>query len=106
MVLAMISRVSLGHTGRMLRPPKGMSFAFGLVILAGLVRTFGRDFPPEPIRYFGAQLVRRAVAAKDKADDAGRLTGPLTNYLASLAPAGLSPLKKPTRKEPRDPSML
>jgi hypothetical protein len=72
----------------------------------GLVRPFGRDFPPEPIRYFGAQLVRRAAAAKDKADDAGLMTGSLTNYLASLAPAGLSPLKKPTRKEPSDSSKL
>lgn len=70
----------------------------------GLVRPFGRDFPPEPIRYFGGQLVRRAVAAKDKADDAGRAAGPLTNYLAGLAPAGLSPLKRASRKEPRAPS--
>ena len=59
----------------------------------GLVRPFGRDFPPEPIRYFGGQLVRRAVEAKDKADDAGKPAGPITNYLASLAPAGLSPFK-------------
>ena len=29
----------------------------------GLVRPMGRDFPREPIRYVGGQLVRRAVAA-------------------------------------------
>jgi len=59
----------------------------------GVVRPLTRDFPPEPIRYFGGRLVQRAVAAKDRADDAGRAPGPLVNYLASFAPAGLSPFK-------------
>ena len=59
----------------------------------GLVRPLGRDFPPEPIRYFGGQLVRRAVARTDAAADAGRRPGHLTRYLASFAPAGLSPFK-------------
>ena len=59
----------------------------------GLVRPLGRDFPPEPIRYFGGQLVRRAIARTDAAADAGRRPGPFTRYLAGFAPAGLSPFK-------------
>jgi putative aminophosphonate oxidoreductase len=59
----------------------------------GLVRPLTRDFPREPIRYIGGQLVRRAVARKDSAADRGETTGPLTEYLASFAPAGLSPFK-------------
>jgi len=59
----------------------------------GLVRPLGRDFPPEPIRYFGGKLVRRAIARTDEAADANRTPDPLTRYLASFAPAGLSPFK-------------
>jgi len=59
----------------------------------GLVRPLGRDFPPEPMRYFGAKLVRRAIARSDAAADAGRPPGRLTRYLAGFAPAGLSPFK-------------
>lgn len=38
MILSMISRVSLGHTGRPLQAPKLMPLAFGLIILAFLAR--------------------------------------------------------------------
>lgn len=41
LILAMIARVSLGHTGRMLSPPKIMSIAFLLISLAALVRVLG-----------------------------------------------------------------
>ncbi len=41
LILSMISRVSLGHTGRSLSPPKAMTFAYILMTLAALVRTFG-----------------------------------------------------------------
>ncbi|MBL4940736.1 MAG: NnrS family protein [Colwellia sp.] len=41
LILAMISRVSLGHTGRPLSPPKAMSFAYIFIILAALIRAFG-----------------------------------------------------------------
>jgi putative aminophosphonate oxidoreductase len=58
-----------------------------------LVHSFGRDFPREPARYVGGHLVRRAVLRKDEAEDAGRQAGPLTSYIASFAPAGLSPFK-------------
>ncbi|MCF4980118.1 short-chain dehydrogenase [Pseudomonas gessardii] len=38
LILAMIARVSLGHTGRPLTPPKGMPLAFALLNLACLSR--------------------------------------------------------------------
>lgn len=41
MILAMICRVSLGHTGRTLLPAKGVKWILGLVILAALIRVFG-----------------------------------------------------------------
>jgi glycine/D-amino acid oxidase-like deaminating enzyme len=56
-----------------------------------LVRPPVRDFPPEPFRFIGSKFVRRALLAKDRADDQGR-TVPLAARLAvRLAPAGLSP---------------
>jgi len=41
LILAMISRVSLGHTGRSLTPPKTMSLAFSLIIVSSLTRSIG-----------------------------------------------------------------
>ncbi|MCY4088237.1 MAG: FAD-dependent oxidoreductase [Actinomycetia bacterium] len=49
-------------------------------------------FPPEPVRYLGGRLVRRAVAAKEHAEDAGARAGYVTRRLASLAPTGLVPV--------------
>lgn len=40
LILAMMSRVSLGHTGRDLVPPKGMALGFGLLQLGALARVF------------------------------------------------------------------
>ncbi|MCU1734508.1 MULTISPECIES: NnrS family protein [unclassified Pseudomonas] len=40
LILAMIARVSLGHTGRPLQPPVGMSVAFVLLNVAGVSRVF------------------------------------------------------------------
>jgi hypothetical protein len=45
-------------------------------------------FPPEPIRYLGGQLVRRAVGRKERIETGGARPGPLTRGLASLAPKG------------------
>lgn len=36
--MAMVSRVSLGHTGRSLTTPKGMAVAYVLLVLAALLR--------------------------------------------------------------------
>ena len=38
LILAMMARVSLGHTGRALQPPKAMTWAFGLLNLGALIR--------------------------------------------------------------------
>lgn len=52
LILAMIARVSLGHTGRPLTPPKSMSIAFILINVAALVRTFGPWAIPEKTLLF------------------------------------------------------
>jgi uncharacterized protein involved in response to NO len=39
MVLAIMTRVALGHTGRPFRAPRGIALAYGLVFVAALART-------------------------------------------------------------------
>ena len=46
-ILAMIARVSLGHTGRPLAPPKIMNLAFFIISLATIIRAFGPWMLPE-----------------------------------------------------------
>jgi uncharacterized protein involved in response to NO len=41
LTLGMMARVSLGHTGRKLKAPGSMFFAFGAMVLAGVVRVGG-----------------------------------------------------------------
>jgi glycine/D-amino acid oxidase-like deaminating enzyme len=41
-------------------------------------------FPPEPLRYAGGALIRRALMAKDTAEDEGREPGAPTRIVASL----------------------
>lgn len=60
----------------------------------GLVGPPTPGFPPEPFRYVGGKLVRRAIARAERATDCGRTTDPLTHLLANLAPAGLVPTEK------------
>jgi glycine/D-amino acid oxidase-like deaminating enzyme len=62
---------------------------------AGLARDPVGLFPPEPVRYLGGRLVRRAVERKEAAEDRGRRPDRATMLVARLAPAGLVPLKKP-----------
>jgi glycine/D-amino acid oxidase-like deaminating enzyme len=45
-------------------------------------------FPPEPFRYVGGSLIRRALVAKDAAEDESREPGVLTSVVAGL-PSGL-----------------
>lgn len=52
LILAMISRVSLGHTGRPLSPPKAMTFAYVLITLAALTRALGPWVLPEKTLLF------------------------------------------------------
>ena len=44
LILAMISRVSLGHTGRMLQQPKAMFVAFLSIFMAVIIRVIGPIF--------------------------------------------------------------
>lgn len=57
-------------------------------------RTRAGRFPPEPIRYLGGQVVRRAVARKEIAEREGRAATRLDVVLARLAPATMSDYKK------------
>ena len=52
LILAMISRVSLGHTGRPLSPPKAMTLAYILITLAALIRALGPWALPEKTLLF------------------------------------------------------
>jgi glycine/D-amino acid oxidase-like deaminating enzyme len=49
-----------------------------------LVEPQPKRFPPEPFRYVGGSLIRRALIAKDAAEDAGRRPGRVTSFTASL----------------------
>lgn len=49
LILAMISRVSLGHTGRSLQPSKTMSLAFLFIFIAAIIRSFLPLIFPESI---------------------------------------------------------
>jgi glycine/D-amino acid oxidase-like deaminating enzyme len=41
-------------------------------------------FPPEPARWLGGSVIRRALLAKDAAEDDGRTPGPVTSFVASM----------------------
>jgi hypothetical protein len=41
-------------------------------------------FPPEPFRYVGGSVIRRALVAKDRAEDEGREPNVVTSLVASL----------------------
>ena len=49
-----------------------------------LVEPARKLFPPEPFRYVGGSLIRRALVAKDAAEDTGERPGVLTAMVASL----------------------
>jgi putative aminophosphonate oxidoreductase len=59
----------------------------------GLVDGIQGRFPPEPVRFIGAHVVREGVARKEAAEMEGREPGRLATALASLAPAGMIPKK-------------
>ena len=58
-----------------------------------LVREGVGLFPREPVRYVGGRMVVAANRRKERLEDEGRTPGALTTKLASLAPAGLVPVK-------------
>lgn len=55
----------------------------------GLVNRGSRKFPPEPLRYVSANLVRNAVVRKEKAEAEGVKPTRLDMELVRLAPTGL-----------------
>ena len=58
LILAMISRVSLGHTGRVLSTNKIMSFAFLLLFASAIIRSFGAWlFPALYLEMINASVV-------------------------------------------------
>jgi putative aminophosphonate oxidoreductase len=59
----------------------------------GLVDGRQGTFPPDPIRYVGAHLVRTAVARKERAEEVGAQPSRLAVALAGLAPSGIIPKK-------------
>ncbi|HBZ93632.1 MAG TPA: short-chain dehydrogenase, partial [Pseudomonas sp.] len=54
LILAMLARVSLGHTGRALQLPRGFAIAFVALNLAALVRVFGVSFAYQPALWLAA----------------------------------------------------
>ncbi len=54
-----------------------------------LIGRAAAGFPPEPIRWIGAHVVRAAVARKERAEMRDRKPSPLAVGLARLAPSGL-----------------
>ena len=52
-----------------------------------------RAFPPEPFRFAGGHMVRRAIERQERLEDDGRSPDALTRRLVGLAPAGLVPVK-------------
>jgi glycine/D-amino acid oxidase-like deaminating enzyme len=59
----------------------------------GLVDGRQGTFPPDPIRYVGAHVVRTAVERKERAEESGREPGRLATALAGFAPSGIIPKK-------------
>jgi glycine/D-amino acid oxidase-like deaminating enzyme len=49
-----------------------------------MVNARTRTFPPQPFRGLGATVVRRAIIAKDTAEERGRKPNPLANAIARL----------------------
>jgi glycine/D-amino acid oxidase-like deaminating enzyme len=49
-----------------------------------LVEPEAKHFPPEPLRYAGGSLIRRALVRTDALEDRGRRPDPLTALVASL----------------------
>ena len=59
--------------------------------VCGLVDGKPGSFPPDPIRYVGAHVVRTGVAAKEAKEAVGREPSRIANLLAGLAPGGMIP---------------
>jgi glycine/D-amino acid oxidase-like deaminating enzyme len=67
----------------------------------GLTRPPAAHLPREPIRYLGGQLVRAAIARKERIEDRGGRPGPITLRLASLDPTGFVEAAQSRAASPR-----
>lgn len=56
---------------------------------AGLVSAPVRHFPPDPIRYVGAHMVREAIVRKERAEALALTPGRIATAFSKLAPSGL-----------------
>lgn len=56
----------------------------------GLVRPPMQDLPPEPIRWIGVKMVRKALARSDDAAHAGRRPDLMTRGLARMMASGIA----------------
>jgi hypothetical protein len=61
---------------------------------SGLVDADVGSFPPEPVRYVGAHIVRAAVARKERAEALGQPPARLATAISKLAPPGIIPKPK------------
>jgi glycine/D-amino acid oxidase-like deaminating enzyme len=52
------------------------------------VRTPGRRLPPEPLTWIGGNVVRRAIARRERLEDGGSGIDPVTRFVAALDPTG------------------
>jgi uncharacterized protein involved in response to NO len=57
MIVAVITRASLGHTGRMLKVDRSVAVAYGMILVATLVRVFGSVFLPYEVSVWVAGVV-------------------------------------------------
>jgi glycine/D-amino acid oxidase-like deaminating enzyme len=58
-----------------------------------LVDRLRKRFPPEPVRFLGAHVVRQAIVSKERAENAGRRPFWAAEQLSKLAPAGIEDKK-------------
>ena len=87
----------VGFSGNGVGPSRLMGKVLASLVLehddewssSGLVRQPTPDFPPEPIRYVGGALVRRAVDRVDRLRQKGRVADPVTRWFADQGPAGM-----------------
>ena len=62
LIVSMISRVSLGHTGRMLKTPQMMPWAFGFIICAALLRAMAAIWDSAYLRLIDSALLLWGLA--------------------------------------------
>jgi glycine/D-amino acid oxidase-like deaminating enzyme len=57
-----------------------------------LTRAPKERWPPEPVRFVGGTMMRRAIASRERAEDLDRRPNPLATTLIKLSPPGMVPM--------------